>query len=177
MKGPMMRSNRKVLVLDTSVLCCWLEVPGKQTAGSRDDPWTTERIATLIKTETAKGSVLVLPIASLIETGNHIAQAQSRRHECAVELAMHIASTADAASPWAAFTEQSTLWEPEKLKAMAREWPDLAKGGLSIGDATIKQVAEHYARAGFRVEILTGDAGLKAYEPTHPPLQPRRRGG
>lgn len=172
-----MNPHRKVLVLDTSVLCCWLKVPGRETAGPLEDRWTPERIASLVEEETAQGGALVLPIASLIETGNHIAQAQSRRHECAVELATHIASTADAASPWAAFTEQSTLWEPDKLKAMAREWPDLAKGGLSIGDATIKQVAEHYARAGFRVEILTGDAGLKAYEPAHPPLQPRRRGG
>ena len=172
-----MTPHRKVLVLDTSVLCCWLKVPGRETAGPLEDRWTPERIASLVEEETAQGSALVLPIASLIETGNHIAQAPAQRYECAVALARHIAATADAASPWAAFTEQSTLWEPEKLKAMAAEWPGLAKGGLSIGDATIKQVVEHYTRAGFRVQILTGDAGLKAYEPSPSAQIPRRRGG
>ena len=60
---------------------------------------------------------------------------------------------------------------------MAAEWPSLAKGGLSIGDATIKQVVDHYTKAGFRVQILTGDAGLKAYEPKPLAQIPRRRGG
>lgn len=60
---------------------------------------------------------------------------------------------------------------------MADNWPALAAGGITIGDATIKDVAEHYARAGYYVEILTGDAGLKAYEPAKPIQIPRRRGG
>lgn len=38
-----------------------------------------------------------------------------------------------------------------------------------------KDVADYYARAGFRVTILTGDAGLKAYEPAVPAAVPRRR--
>lgn len=25
--------RKRVLILDTSVLCCWLQVPGKETAG------------------------------------------------------------------------------------------------------------------------------------------------
>ena len=70
-----MNTHRKVLVLDTSVLCCWLKVPGRETAGPLENRWTPERIASLVEKETAQGSALVLPIASLIETGNHIAQA------------------------------------------------------------------------------------------------------
>ncbi len=46
---------------------------------------------------------------------------------------------------------------------------------MSIGDATIKAVAEYYATARFHVQILTADEGLKAYEPTKPIVQPRRR--
>ena len=44
-----------------------------------------------------------------------------------------------------------------------------------MGTATIKTVAEYYAKTSSRliVEIFTGDQGLKAYEPTTPP--PTRR--
>ena len=167
--------TKKVLILDTSVLCCWLRIPGKETAGPLDDQWTPERIDALIE-EDKQRSTFVLPLATLIETGNHIAQAANRRHECAIALASHLAATADAQTPWAAFTDQSALWESDQLKVLAESWPGLAVGGTSIGDATIKDVAEHYAKAGFHVEILTGDAGLKAYEPAKPlPAPPRRR--
>lgn len=167
--------TKKVLILDTSVLCCWLRIPGKETSGPLNDQWTPERIDALIKEEKQR-STFVLPLATLIETGNHIAQAAHRRHECAIALASHLAATADAQTPWAAFTDQSALWESDQLKVLAESWPGLAVGGTSIGDATIKDVAEHYAKAGFHVEILTGDAGLKAYEPAKPlPAPPRRR--
>ena len=168
--------TRKVLILDTSVLCCWLKVPGKDTAGPLDDHWTHERIDQLIEQEKLQQSTFVLPIASLIETGNHIAQSDKRRHECATALAEHLTATVDAQSPWAAFTDQSALWEPEQLRTLAGNWPALAVGGTSIGDATIKDVAEYYAKAAFHVEILTGDEGLKAYESAKPPpVAPRRR--
>ena len=72
---------------------------------------------------------------------------------------------ATAEEPWAAFTSQSELWSEENLKKLADEWPKLAASKISIGDATIKDVAEFYTESGFSVEILTGDGGLKAYEP------------
>lgn len=43
--------TRKVLILDTSVLCCWLRIPGKDTAGPSDDQWTPERIDALIEAD------------------------------------------------------------------------------------------------------------------------------
>ena len=43
----------------------------------------------------------------------------------------------------------------------------MAVKGISIGDATIKDVAEYYAEAGYEVEILTGDVGLKSYQPVN----------
>ena len=51
----------------------------------------------------------------------------------------------------------------------------LASRGFSLGDATIKDVADYYSVSGFVVEILTGDQELKAYEPLKPVLVPRRR--
>lgn len=167
--------SRKVLILDTSVLCCWLKVPGKEEAGPANDRWDHARIEQLLNEEKKQGSTFVLPMATLIETGNHIAQAPEHRYERATALAAHLRDATDANTPWAAFTEQSSLWDTENLCALADSWPALAAGGITIGDATIKNVAERYASAGYSVEILTGDQGLKAYEPAKPVLIPRRR--
>lgn len=167
--------SKRVLILDTSVLCCWLKVPGKDETGPVDDRWNHERIEELLKQERLLNSTFVLPIATLIETGNHIAQASSLRFERATDLATYLREAAEAKSPWAAFTDQSQLWGAENLRILADNWPLLANSRISIGDATIKDVAEFYAKAGYFVEILTADAGLKAYQPVQPVTPPRRR--
>lgn len=167
---------RKILIMDTSILCVWLAVPNMATCGPDDDKWDKPRVDTKIKAEIEARATLVLPLATLIETGNHIAQAKHSRRERAVDLGELMRLSADEQTPWAAFSDQYTLWTPEKLKKLSEYWPDLAQGQkLSLGDATIKDVAEYYARMGWKIEILTGDTGLKAYEPEAPVEIPRRR--
>jgi hypothetical protein len=29
--------SKRVLIIDTSMLCCWLQVPGKETCGKNED--------------------------------------------------------------------------------------------------------------------------------------------
>ena len=166
---------RNVLILDTSILCVWLEVPDMDSCGPDTDKWNRQRVMNKIKTEEKDGTIFVLPIASLIETGNHIAQSKHSRRERGQALADLMKKSANEESPWAAFSEQSALWSSEMLVRLAEAWPDLAAKKLTLGDATIKNVAEYYAQMGYRVEILTGDAGLKAYEPAIPLVEPRRR--
>ncbi|HEY9747165.1 MAG TPA: hypothetical protein V6C63_00585 [Allocoleopsis sp.] len=166
---------RKVLIIDTSILCVWLQIPGKTTCGSSSNQWNKERVEKVLEAEIRAATTLVLPLATILETGNHIAQASSQGYETAQALAKLMAAAADEKTPWAAFTDQSVLWEAEALKKLAVEWPNLAARRISIGDATIKTVAEHYARSGYQVEIFTGDEGLKAYEPPVPVKPPRRR--
>jgi hypothetical protein len=171
--------NKRVLIWDTSVLCCWLKVSGKETAGSGEERWTYERINRLLNDR--EGSTFVLPVATLIETGNHIAQVKKGdRYALAEKLAKCLQDAANESSPWAAFTEQAHLWETKHLCKLAESWPELAKQKLSIGDATIKDVADYYYEMGngnWTIEILTGDNGLKAYEPETPlkTKPPRRR--
>jgi len=100
----------RVLVLDTSLLCVWLQVPGKESCGSSDDRWDYPRIDALIQEEISAGALLVLPIASLIETGNHISHGDKLRFEKAKELGSIIRLTADEKSPWTAFKNQDSLW-------------------------------------------------------------------
>lgn len=143
--------------------------------GHDHDKWSRQRIADQIAAEEQDITTFVLPLASIIETGNHIAQAAHSRRERGQSLAELITKSANQETPWAAFFEQSVLWSSEKLVALADAWPDLAAQKLSLGDATIKDVAEYYAQMGYRVEILTGDTGSKAYEPSAPAEIPRRK--
>lgn len=166
---------RKVLVIDTSILCIWLDVPGKESCGPNHDRWDKQRVTEKIRQEEAAKTTFVLPLASIIETGNHIAQAGHSRYERGQGLAELIRKTAENETPWAAFSHQSELWSDDKLKKLAGTWPSLAAENLSLGDATIKDVAEYYTKMNYQVEILTGDQGLKAYEPIAPIAQPRRR--
>ena len=167
--------SRKICIIDTSIFCCWLRIPSKETAGQQEDMWDFERTNAKITSEIDNGSTLVLPLATLIETGNHIAQAPHQRFELAQELANHLAQSARSQSPWAAFTEQAELWTDEKLLELSRIWPALAAGGTSMGDATIKDVADYYFKANLTVEILTADQQLKAYQPQRPTIPPPRR--
>lgn len=169
--------SKRVLVIDTSVLCCWLKVPGKDTAGPIRDRWNFRRIDALLKEAVADNATLVLPLAVLIETGNHIAQCPGDRFVLACQLADLLTSAVNGLTPWVPFASQDQMWENAGLLRLAATWPPLAAGGIGSADATIKDVAEFYAESGFRVEIITGDEGLRAYAPAVPVLQPRRRGG
>ena len=71
----------KVLIFDTSVLCVWLRVPSKDTCGSGDNLLTYDIVNNKIEEEKNNGTIFVLPIASIIETGNHIAHSVGDRHE------------------------------------------------------------------------------------------------
>lgn len=172
-KGGVRLVVKKVLILDTSVLCCLLDVAGKSTCGPDGDKWNKTRIEKLLESE--KSATIVLPLATIIETGNHISQAGARRFETATAFCEKLRDVANAVIPWAAFSEQSDLWSPESLRQIAEDWPALANTGLSMGDTTIKTVAEYYGKTGMIVQIITGDAGLKAYETLAPVLIPRRR--
>lgn len=167
--------RKKVLIFDTSVLCVWLKVPGKETCGPSDKPLTYHDVSERIEFERQQHTTFVLPIASIIETGNHIAHSTGDKHTLGNSFAEIITATADEQSPWAAFTEQSELWKKENLKELARKWRESVISGQSLGDASIVDVANYYSLAGFAVEIFTGDMGLKAYEPTVQMPIPRRR--
>lgn len=166
---------RKVLIIDTSILCVHLQIPGKETCGPDADKWDHDRVKQKFEDEEKAGTTFVLPMATLIECGNHVNQIKSGGcYDFAMGLAKILEKAANEKSPWAAFTDQSSLWSGEQLLKLAKEWPEHCST-IGIGDYTIKDVAELYAKAGNPVELLTGDKGLKAYEPIKPSVQPRRR--
>jgi hypothetical protein len=168
----------KVLIMDTSILCVWLKVPNMETCGPDNDRWDFEKVNRKVIEELAAKTTFVLPLASIIETGNHISQCPGDPYNVALSFADLIRKTANNETPWAAFTVQANLWSVDKLNELAVIWPRMAASRISLGDATIKDVADYYNVQGFSVEIFTGDQGLKAYEPIATPsaiTTPRRR--
>lgn len=168
-------SSKSVLIVDTSLLCVWLKIPKMETCGRVGDIWDFQRVEKEINAAVGQGYTLVLPLASIIETGNHIAHAPQYRHERAKGLAELMCKAADQKSPWAAFQHQTELWSPDRMKELAQLWPPLAERKLAMGDATIKQIGDYYGEIGCVVEFLTADEQLRAYEPKRPKLVPRRR--
>lgn len=150
-------------------------MPGKETAGSGKGSWDHARTDEAIQREINAGSTLVLPLATLIETGNHIAKASSARYKTALALAENLKKAAAALTPWAAFTQQTELWKPDALHALSEAWPNQAAAGLSLGDATIGSVADFYSRTGYEVYLLTADQGLQEHVSTATLREPRRR--
>lgn len=157
---------KKVLVIDTSVLCVWLQVPGKETCGPSKGLITYDMVSKKIEEEQRKGTTFILPLATIIETGNHIAHSSGDRKTLGEDFAQIMIDSAEETSPWAAFTEQSCLWNPENLKKLAEKWKETVIAGQALGDASIVEVVKYYTDLGYHVEIYTGDEGLKAYEPT-----------
>ena len=64
----------KVLIMDTCILCVWLGIPYMDDCGADKNKWTIKRVQKKIDEEIKKGTKFVLPIATIIETGNQIDQ-------------------------------------------------------------------------------------------------------
>lgn len=152
---------------------------GKATCGSGENIYTYEKVNAEIESQLQQGStLLVLPLATIIEAGNHIAQCGKGRYRSAQAFADIVIHALDGQSPWAIFSHQNNLWETEKLRNLITRWrSQVVQSEHSLGDASIVDVAFFYHAMGHEVTIFTADAGLKAYEPVHqPPLPvPRRR--
>ncbi len=106
---------RKVLVIDTSVLYVWLKVSGKETWGPSKALFTYEKVSEKIEEEKKKVTTFILPLATIIETENNIAHSSGDIMSLGEEFDQIMIDSADENSPWAAFTEQSSLWNPENL--------------------------------------------------------------
>lgn len=153
----------EVRVVDTSVLCDLLKVPGKC---QRHDEVREE-----LEVLSGSGVQLVVPIASVIETGNHIAQAEGghARRACAERFVGLLRLTAEGGAPWVL---HSVAWDGRMLDLLCNgpgqvgAFVDMAGGGtLGAGDVAILAECELYASrtAGVRVSVWTHDERLAAY--------------
>jgi hypothetical protein len=154
-----------VVFIDTSVLCNLLRVPGKAQYQEvvREDH----------RRRSVAGDTFVLPMATIVETGNHIEQLPEslgdERRRCADSLTEILRLVAKGTEPW-------VLVEMEWNLALLRQFCDggestptftevATQGALGGGDLTILIERDRYARSvkGQAVEIWTYDQTLAAW--------------
>ena len=170
---------RKVIILDTSILCVWLGIPGMDRIEKKGEaPIVRADVEAKLQTEIDEGARIVLPFASVIECGNHITQIKGADPKRYIdEFADFILKSIEGQEPWDIFTNQTNLFDEENFKKLVEKWRELSMSGISMGDASIIQIAQHYDSKNFTVEIYTGDDGLKAYEPApKKEILPRNKG-
>lgn len=116
--------------IDTSVLLNILNVPGRN---ERHDE-VMEELRGL--GEKANVNALILPFATIIETGNHIAHCGdgNQRRKAAVKFQECIDKTVKQKAPWQYYGNQLTARD---LEIICKDFPDSAMRGEGFGDLSI----------------------------------------
>lgn len=124
----------KITLIDTSVLCELLQVPGKS------EPERKAEMLEEVDLRSSEGERLVLPFTAVVETGNHIVQSGGDRHRVAERLADFLRLALRGDSPF---------FVPEL--AFGREFVAAVADGASTGQ-TLAQLATH--------KVGTGDVSI-----------------
>lgn len=155
----------KVVFIDTSILCAILRVPGKCTGRAEIMAEYDER--------EREGHSFVLPVTTVIETGNHIEQLPEGcgddRRRCAQGLAKILRSIAKEDKPWVL---HGIAWNDELLTRFCDGGPQsppfvevATTGQLGGGDLSILVERDYFKekRANVPVEVWTLDKELGAW--------------
>ena len=116
-----------ICLIDTSIFLEVLNVPQKANQH--------KSIMKLLKEKIQAKETLFLPMATILETGNHIAQNGdgTQRRACANRFVEQVTKALNGRSP---FIPISFL-QPEDLQQWLMEFPDSAMQGRGLGDQTI----------------------------------------
>ncbi|MDQ2769929.1 MAG: hypothetical protein M3Y54_05445 [Bacteroidota bacterium] len=150
---------REIHLIDTSIFCRILRVPGLCSTEEHEQA-LAELSDLLAKSEVT----LLLPVATIYETGNHIAQNGTGdvRRKAAQRFAEQVRQALEGTAPW----------RPTPLPALAQmtEWlgdfPTWATTGVGLGDLSIiavfkdQQALNPYAR----IRIWSADSHLASYD-------------
>lgn len=147
---------RAICIIDTSVFCEILDVP--KMASQRD------AIREALKARIVAREELLLPITTIIETGNHIGQQGdgNLRRMTAERFVEQVTKALGGETP---FTPTPFMNDRE-LMQLLKEFPDWAKRHRGLGDLTIRGVWDEqcalYPRR--RVYIWSLDKDLAGYD-------------
>lgn len=122
----------KVHFVDTCVLDNLLDVPG----------WNQEhsRILSEYKQYSDNGDIFVLPVAVLVETGNHIAQARYNKYEIATKFVELIHGAIEGRNNWNVRPSISS----DVLEKILTQYPSNAARSVGFGDTSIREQFEEY---------------------------------
>jgi len=145
-----------VVLIDTSVFCNVVPVPGKDQDAKAVRAAFTEHIQAR--------ATLLLPMTTVLETGNHIGQLANgaQRRKTAQAFCKLVQDAIEGTAPWT----PTPFWEMDDLKGWLNEFPDEAMAEKGLGDLSIikeweRQCELHPRR---RVSIWSLDRHLQGYE-------------
>lgn len=147
-----------ICIVDTSVFCNILNVPNRNQ--------NREAVYEELKQRVANEDTLLLPLATIYETGNHIAQ-NGNGHERR-KAAQRFVEQVDLALKGDTPFTPTDINEEDEIRSWLGNFPDFAMQGVGFGDVSIieafnKQKRLHQAR---RVFIWTLDEDMSAYDRT-----------
>lgn len=145
-----------ICIIDTSVFCEIVDVPSM----------VSNRRAVLgeLKAKIEADEELLLPMTTILETGNHIGQNGNghQRHEAARRFVEAVKNAVAGMTPWkpTPFPDQAAILE------QLEGFPDWAKAGKGFGDQTIRDLWTHQCKLwpARRVYIWSLDTDLRAYD-------------
>lgn len=145
-----------ICLVDTTIFVEILNVPGKN---AQHDELFLE-----LETRINNGESLFLPMATILETGNHIGQNGDgrQRRACAVRFVRQVKQALNGESPF----KPINFLEAEELKEWLREFPEHANRGSGLGDLSIVHDWQRLCvlNPKRRVVIWSLDDHLKAYD-------------
>ncbi len=145
-----------ICLIDTSVFCNVLDVPGR----NQQRPAVIQMLKDLANAKT----VLLLPLAAILETGNHIGQLANGagRRQSAGRFVVQVKAALEGKAPWI----PTQFIESSDLQNWIDKFPDDAARGLGLGDLSIIQEWERQRQLHpyKRVFIWAYDEHLAAYD-------------
>lgn len=146
-------------LVDTSIFCEVVPVPGRSQR--------RQEVLAELEYHIRDGVTLLLPVATILETGNHIAhipdggqrRASAQRF---VQLVHQALCSVEGPAPW---TVPEPLLTPEAMQRYLNDFPDCAMQGIGLGDLSIieeyrRQCQLHRVRLVF---VWSLDSHLSAY--------------
>lgn len=154
-----------VSIIDTSVLCNIINIPHMNSHYK-------EVMEELKNLHEDTQQLLILPLATIIETGNHIAHiadgnVRRNRAQFMTEL---IQKTVNDEAPWTFYGKE---FEREELIEISKNFADSAVAQIGIGDVSIIQVYKKYKEsvpAIGSIRIWSLDHHLSCYHEDLPPF-------
>ena len=145
-----------ICLTDTSVFTNFLNVPSKNAHRNE--------VITRLRELTENGTTLLLPFATILETGNHIAQNGNgnQRRKCAQDFVKCVQATFQDEAPWGPIAFPTI----EEMGQYLVDFPDSATRSVGLGDFSIikdydKLCTQHQ---GQRVFIWSYDNDLAGYD-------------
>lgn len=133
-----------IVLIDTSVFCEIINVPGK----CNNPRQVFDEVERLIRNNVT----LLLPIATILETGRHISQVENGqvRRQTAIRFVELVQNALQNAAPW---TISQPILNPVELERYLVEFPDYAMREISLGDLSIIKEFERQCELHFGHEI------------------------